>query len=101
TPPLETAQLDSLANSIGMKFVSIPAGSFVMGQDGPAEDYRMTKHPEELDHADWDEKPAHPVTISQGFQMGVTEVTLGQWRKYQPGFRSGDGADDEAVRGVT
>ena len=50
--------------SIGMKLVRIEAGSFVMGQDGPAADYRMNKHPAKRDDADWDEKPAHRVTIS-------------------------------------
>ena len=49
-------------NSIGMEFVSIPAGSFEMGST-----------------ANDDEKPVHTVKISQGFLMGKYEVTRGQW----------------------
>lgn len=67
-----------ITNSIGMKLVPIAPGSFIMGQDGPAADYLMSKHPAEFDHADWDEKPAHKVAITQPFHIGATEVTLGQ-----------------------
>ncbi|MFZ4765624.1 MAG: SUMF1/EgtB/PvdO family nonheme iron enzyme [Roseimicrobium sp.] len=92
---------EPMTNSIGMKLVPIAPGSFVMGQDGPGADYKMNKHPEKFDDADWDEKPAHRVTITQPFHMGATEVTLGQWRLFQPEFRRNNGADDEAVRGVS
>ncbi|MFC5456021.1 SUMF1/EgtB/PvdO family nonheme iron enzyme [Prosthecobacter fluviatilis] len=91
---------DTITNSIGMKLVRIEAGSFVMGQNGPAADYKMTKHPEKFDDADWDEKPAHRVVITQAFQMGVTEVTVGQYRQYVPGFHAKE-SDDTAVSGVT
>ncbi|MEZ0255991.1 MAG: SUMF1/EgtB/PvdO family nonheme iron enzyme [Chthoniobacter sp.] len=83
-----------------MKLVPIPAGSFSMGQDGPAADYRMNKHPAEVDHADWDEKPAHPVTITQPFQIGATEVTVGQYRQFKTGYHPRSG-DDEAATGVS
>jgi len=87
-------------NSIGLKFVRIEAGTFQMGQDGPAADYRMTRHPAELDHADWDEKPAHPVTITQPFQLSVTEVTVGQYREFKPEYHPRNGGD-EAATGVS
>ena len=45
---------EPLTNSIGMKLVPISVGSFVMGQDGPASDYKIAKHPEKFDDADWD-----------------------------------------------
>jgi hypothetical protein len=54
-------------NSIGMEFVLIPAGEFLMGSpDSDAE-------------ADDDEKPAHRVTISQPFYLGKYPVTQAQW----------------------
>ncbi len=52
-------------NSIGMKFVLIPAGSFVMGS-GSAMDLS-------------DEHPPHRVKISRPFYLQTTEVTQAQW----------------------
>jgi formylglycine-generating enzyme required for sulfatase activity len=54
-------------NTIGMEFVMIPAGTFMMGSDG---DDRQ---------AAADEKPRHQVTISQPFYLGKYEVTQAQW----------------------
>jgi formylglycine-generating enzyme required for sulfatase activity len=58
---------NTYTNSIGMKFVLIPAGIFMMGAD---------KDFEEAD--DW-ELPRHQVTISKPFYLGVYEVTQEQW----------------------
>lgn len=98
---LQGAEPGELINSIGMKLVRIEPGSFVMGQDGPAADYRMNKHPAKFDDADWDERPAHRVTISAPFRIGATEVTLNQYRQFKPGYRADKGADDDAVTGVS
>jgi len=54
-------------NSIGMAFVRIPAGTFVMGS--PEADTKAKA---------W-EKPAHQVTISQPFYLGKYPVTQAQW----------------------
>ena len=91
----------SMTNSIGMELVSIAPGSFLMGQDGPPADYHMVNHPEKFDDADWDEKPVRKVEISTGFYMGATEVTLEQYRLFDPGFDRHGGAADEAVRFVS
>src|SRR5262249_38670129 len=53
-------------NSIGMEFVLIPAGTFMMGSPEDAE-------------ANDNEKPAHRVTISQPFYLGKYPVTQAQW----------------------
>ena len=92
-----------LTNSIGMTLVQIEAGTFIMGQDGPAVsgNGNMATHHAEFGAADWDEKPAHRVGITRPFYMGSTEVTLGQFRRFEPGFRAGKGAEDEAVEGVS
>ena len=50
-------------NSIGMKMVLIPAGSFQMGSDAGRDD----------------EKPVHSVKITRPFYMGATEVTQVQY----------------------
>jgi sulfatase modifying factor 1 len=91
---------EPITNSIGMKLVRIEPGSFTMGQDGPAADYKMTKHPAKFDDADWDEKPAHRVMITQAFHLGVTEVTLAQYRHSETDFRPKEPGDD-AVSSVT
>jgi len=90
-----------IANSIGMKLVRIAPGSFTMGQDGPAADYNVKAHAAKFDDADWDERPAHRVTISAAFFIGVTEVTQAQYRQFQPKHAGGRGADDDAVMGVS
>jgi len=88
-------------NTIGMKLVRVEPGSFVMGQDGPPSDYQVSKHPEKFNDADWDECPAHKVTISQPFLIGTTEVTLGQYRQFKPDHLKGKGAEDDAVTNVS
>jgi len=57
----------TFTNSIGMKFVYVPPGTFMMGSPS-AERGR-----------DFDE-PIHRVTLTMGFYMGVTEVTQRQWK---------------------
>ena len=55
-------------NSIGMAFVPIPAGTFLMGS------------PDSDRQAQAFEKPQHRVTISRPFQIGKHEVTQAQWQ---------------------
>ena len=56
-------------NSIGMEFIEIPAGEFLMG---------CSKGDTECND---DEKPQHKVKITKSFYMGKFEVTQGQWKK--------------------
>ncbi len=62
-------------NSVGMRFLPLPAGEFVMGQDN------SPKFP--------DAAPAHWVRITRPFFMGAYEVTRGQYEsitgKFVPG----------------
>ncbi len=52
---------------------------------------------------DWDERPAHKVTITKSFGMGLTEVTNAQYEQFDPKHRELRGKlgfsteDDEAV----
>ncbi len=59
---------EEFTNRFGMKFVKIPAGSFMMGSDDNDPD------------AYSDEKPQHEVTLTKDFYMQTTEVTQGQWK---------------------
>lgn len=97
---LAAAEPKEATNSIGMKLERIEPGTFVMGQDGPAADYKTTQHAERCDQADWDEKPAHRVKITTPFLIGSTEVTNAQYRQFKPGANR-EGKDDEAANFVS
>ncbi len=62
------AQAQTYTNKLGMKFVLIPRGSFLMGS------------PKSELGRQWHEKQ-HTVVISKNFYLGETEVTQGQWKK--------------------
>ena len=108
--PLALRAAEPLTNSIGIRLVPIEAGSFVMGQDGPPlEDYMGQKRLGEMykdsDRIDFDEKPSHKVTITRPFLMGVTEVTVAQYRQFDIGFKTSAAtskpADDDAASGIS
>lgn len=66
-------------NSLGMRFLPIPSGSFLMGTEDP--DGAIWEMPEPKTEAIADEIPAHRVTLTRGFLFGETEVTQGYWYK--------------------
>jgi formylglycine-generating enzyme required for sulfatase activity len=89
----------SYTNSIGMKFTNIPAGSFYMGSCKlsaadkeankkrkfmglPAKTGACPSGASADSDASDDETPQHKVRISKAFQMGVYEVTLGQFKQF-------------------
>ena len=53
--------------NVGMTFVKIPAGTFMMGS--PDDEVGRT----------WHEGPVHQVTLSKGFEMQTTELTQSEW----------------------
>jgi formylglycine-generating enzyme required for sulfatase activity len=61
------AQEKEIVNSLGMAFVLIPAGTFMMGS--PMDEARRGVS-----------EIQHPVTITQPFYMKTTEVTVDEWR---------------------
>jgi len=73
-------------NSIGMKFVRIEPGDFMMGFQQDELPDSLCEHRFQRD-GDFDEHPAHKVTISRAFYMGVCEVTNKQYEKYDPSHR--------------
>lgn len=84
-------------NSLGMPFVKVPAGTFVMGGVPPVETlakiYPQLEPQRLTDLAD--EMPAHEVRISQAFYLGQHEVTVGQFRRFieQSGYPPESEAD--------
>ncbi len=84
--PTPAPQRSGFTNSIGMEFVKIPAGSFLMGSDTsncPPDDPFTTRNERQecVNRVGRSEMPRHRVTISQAFYMGKYEVTQEQWYK--------------------
>jgi formylglycine-generating enzyme len=74
----------AIENSIGMKFVLLPAGEFTMGSDESPEalqkDFPAYETRRFVELAD--EAPPHRVRISKPFFMGQHEVTVGQFQRF-------------------
>jgi formylglycine-generating enzyme required for sulfatase activity len=88
----------NFTNSIGMKFKSIPAGTFVMGTPTPncPKDNPFTEKNEFdecLGSISKSETPAYRASV-KSFYMGETEVTQGQWYEIMGNnpakFKTGD-----------
>ena len=60
---------ETMTNSVGMKFVLIPAGEFMMGSLASEEGRRS------------DEGPQHQVRITKPFYMGMYEVTQAEYEQ--------------------
>lgn len=73
-----------VSNVIGMQFILIPAGEFMMGSEEAPEvlaaAYPQLERARFLDLAD--EAPVHRVRITRPFYLGQHEVTVGQFRKF-------------------
>ena len=71
-------------NSLGMKFVRIPAGEFRMGRDESTDTLARDFPPYPADRFALlgDETPAHRVVLSRDIFMGQHEVTVGQFRSF-------------------
>ena len=77
--PVSRQPQGAFANNLGMKFVFIKPGSFMMGSAlspsevvsryGGEEKYYKNEHPQ------------HRVTLSKGYYLQATEVTQGQWER--------------------
>jgi len=65
--PKAAQRKPDFTNSIGMKFVWIPAGSFTMGSSGK-------------EKGRGDDEVQHKVTFSRGFYLGVHTVTQEEWQ---------------------
>jgi formylglycine-generating enzyme required for sulfatase activity len=79
-----------LTNSIGMRLALLPPGTFVMGASGEA-------------HGSENESPAHVVTLTRAFYLGVYEVTQKQYHQVtgaSPSHFSSEGAGREKVAGL-
>jgi formylglycine-generating enzyme required for sulfatase activity len=83
------AQTGALKNAIGMEFVKISVGEFMMGCS-PGDNTCKE-----------DEKPRHQVRITKGFELGKYEVTQAQWKAVMNANESAISGDNNPVENVT
>lgn len=71
-------------NSVGMNFVLIPAGEFMMGSEESPESLAKSFPQCERERLLklGDEAPVHKVRITHAFYLGQHEVTVGQFRRF-------------------
>lgn len=69
---------------LGMKFVLVPSGEFLMGSDESPEALASAypQYGRERFLALFDEAPVHKVRITRSFYLGQYEVTVGQFRRF-------------------
>jgi formylglycine-generating enzyme required for sulfatase activity len=79
----------SLKNAIGMEFVRVAAGEFMMGCSTGDEQCQT------------DEKPRHRVQITKSFEIGKYEVTQGQWMAVMGANPSSNKGDNRPVETVS
>ena len=95
---LSQAQAADFINPIGMKFITVPAGSFYMGScQLSTEQLKNNRKRKFMDlepsftcpngaghdfDSDDEETPYHRVSIAQTFQLGTHEVTLWQFKQF-------------------
>jgi formylglycine-generating enzyme required for sulfatase activity len=61
---------EQVVSSVGLKFIPVAPGEFSMGSA--------------VKPANWDEQPVHRVTLSTGFAISETEVTVAQFKQFKP-----------------
>lgn len=94
---------NTFTNSIGMQFVKVEAGSFMMGSKKANLPDEIIAEKEYLRDGDWDEHPVHQVTISNPLYVGIYQVTNLQYEEFQHEHKDLRGKlgfsneDDEAV----
>ena len=88
--PVSSQAKGAITNNLGMKFVYIKPGSFMMGSALSPSEVVSRYGGEEKYYKD--EHPQHRVTLTKGFYLQTTEVTQGQWERVM-GSRPWSGKD--------
>jgi formylglycine-generating enzyme required for sulfatase activity len=85
-------------NSIGMRFVVIPAGEFFMGSD-PREIRRLSAEMPKRETLYGSENPRHRVRIRRPFHLGRTSVTIGEFRQFVTATKFQTDAERDGIGG--
>ena len=88
----QTGAPRSWKNSAGMEMVALPGGTFTMGADKEALPDSITDGHGVMSrrpaHGDFDEVPAHRVRLTHGFSIAATQVTVDQFRRFDPSYQA-------------
>jgi formylglycine-generating enzyme required for sulfatase activity len=105
----ENGKEKEIVNSIGMKLVRIPKGTFTMGSTKEEQDEAIADYEKHFRKAyaalrAWHhaEGPRHEVEITKDFYLGVHEVTQAQYQKVMgknPSWFSAAGSGKDMVKG--
>lgn len=77
-------QPSDITNSLGMKFVIIPKGQFIMGLPDEGNNFDLPP-----------ESPQHPIQITRSFYLGIHEVTQEQYETIMGNNPAFDQSDTE------
>src|SRR6185437_2498608 len=72
-------------NSLGIKSVLISPGSFNMGESNTMNAKSLGSY-SYLDTGDYDEHPVHKVTITHSFYIAQDQITVEEYRAFDPTF---------------
>jgi len=75
----------------GIDLVPIPAGSFMMGADAEHLSAAVVSgfgvNSNRPIDGDFDEVPAHPVTLTHGFEIATHLITVAEFQQFDPGYK--------------
>jgi formylglycine-generating enzyme required for sulfatase activity len=80
-PPMATGPEKKMMTSTGIELVWIPPGEFMLGST-PAEQQWALANGAKADGIGFEGKKPRKAAIKQGFWLGRTEVTVGQWKQF-------------------
>ena len=102
-PPGLRRDRTAYANSLGMKFVKIPAGEFRMGSTGDEMKELLAKHQNHkwLHEQEKSQVPKHRVRITRSLLMGMYEVTQAQYQTLTGRNPSDSKGDQQPVETVS
>jgi formylglycine-generating enzyme required for sulfatase activity len=80
--PLAQAGDQPRINSIGMKFIRVPAGEYPIGSNETTGSLRKVYGPLRQGVTADDESPEHDVSISKPYWLGMYEVSLAEFRQF-------------------
>ena len=79
--PATFAQQNSMTTSTGIEMVWIPPGEFLMGSTAQEQAWAISNNlPPDI--AKTEGESPRRARITQGFWLGRTEITVGQWRRF-------------------
>lgn len=91
-------------NSIGITLQPIAAGTFTMGADASELSKTITDGVGVMSarqpHGDFDEVPAHEVSITKPFRIAASQVTTAQYQKFDPAYKPNP-AHPDYVTGIS